>query len=269
MIGHIITYNGKYNSLNLCVGKTYEFVGEIIDNIQGFGFYTNPDDLLKNHDFKKDKSKIFKIEVIGTIKNFGLISYTDKFSIISEISITPYNYQKFFKDYVFYDDLKIKKIKSENKTYEYDDKDNLIFVRKCGNVDSTYEYNENGDLIHYKSSGNYEEWYEYDNNHNLIHYKDSVVSEEFYTYDEKNNMIHSIILPNKLETWNTFDDNNNLILQKDSLGVEKYGQYVINGNILNYKINNGYEFSRTYDEDGNLLSHDENNEKYKFKNIIL
>lgn len=266
MKGYIITYNGKYKSLNLVVGKTYEFVGEIIDNVQGFDFFKKPDDLLINHKFKKDKTRIFQIDVIGTIKDFGIKSATNKFTVVKEIKSSEI--KKFFKDYVFDDDLKIKKQKSENKTFEYDESGNLIFIKKCGDIDSSYEYNENGDLIHYKSSDKYEEWYEYDNNHNLIHFKDSYVTEEWYEYDDKNNMIHSKISPNTVETWNTFDEKNNLILQKDSLGLEKYGQYDTKGYIVNYKTTNGYEFSREYDDDGNLVSHNENKNKFNYKIII-
>jgi YD repeat-containing protein len=266
MKGYIITYNGKYNSLNLVVGKTYEFVGEIIDNIQGFGYYEKPDDLLISHEYKKDKTVIFEIEILGIVKNFGITSSTNKFTVVKEIN--PIEYNNIFKDYIFDGKFNITVHKSEHKIYEYDENDNLIFIKKCGDIVSTYEYNENGDLIHYKGFGKYEQWYEYDDNHNLTHFKDSYVTEEWYEYDEKNNMIHSKISPNTVETWNTFDDNNNLILQKDSLGVEKYGQYDTKGNIVNYKTTNGYEFSRTYDEDGNLLSHEENKEKFNFKNII-
>ena len=266
MKGYIITYNGKYNFLNLVVGKTYEFIGEIIDNIQGFGFYKNPDDLLINHAFKKDKTIIFEIEVIGDVKNYGVKSSTNKFTVLKQIDTTEI--KKFFNDYVFDKDLKLKKQKSDHKTFEYNDNGDLIFVKKCGDIESIYEYNESGDLIYYKGSGKYEEWYEYDNNHNLTHFKDSYVTEEWYEYDEKNNMIHSKISPNTVETWNTFDEKNNLILQKDSLGLEKYGQYDTKGNILNYKTTNGYEFNHTYDEDGNLLSHEENKEKFNYKIII-
>ena len=266
MKGYIATYNGKYNSLNLVVGKTYEFVGEIIDNIQGFGYCENPDDLLINHEYKKDKTKIFEIEVTGTIKNFGVSSSTNKFTVVKEINPTEYN--NIFKDYIFDGKLNITVHKSGHKTYDYDDKGNLIFILECGDDYSTYEYDENGNLIHYKGPGKYEEWYEYDNNHNMIHFKDSIVSEEFYTYDEKGNMTYCKTLPSKVETWNTFDEKNNLLLQKDSLGLEKYGQYDAKGNIVNYKTTNGYEFSREYDEDGNLLSHDENKQKFNYKIII-
>lgn len=264
MKGYVFAYNGKYNFLNLQVGKTYEMVGVSKDSSMVFQFYADPDIIFLPGSYVRGKTKIFKIKPLGDVKKSYVTTYTNKFSVLEEVKPTDYN--KIFKNYVFDDEYNLIEDKSENKTFEFTD-GRLCIVKISGNTDSTQYYNEKGCLTHYDGI-NYQEWYEYDEKNRLVHFKDSIVSEEFYQYDENDKLIHVKTLPSNNEYTHTYDDRGNLILQKDSLGHETYAQYDSNNNLINYKTINGDEFSRKYDKDNNLIDHEEKNPSECFKIII-
>lgn len=265
MIGYIITYNGIYKSLKLTPNKIYEYEGDH-ENGDIYSVFLLPDDLFYHLEYKKNKTCIFEIDILNVIRDKEYYVLTDKIKVLREIPKEEYN--SLFNDFVFDDKGKIIEKKSENKIYEYNDKQNLICTKIDDKIDTLYEYDEDSKLIHFKGD-TYEEWYDYNNNGDMIHMKDSIVSEEFYTYDFKNRLIHVNSLPGKIETWFTYDDNDNLILEKNSLGIEKYGQYDKNNNIINFKTNKGYEFNRQYDNDNNLIIHEDNTYKGNYKNNVI
>ncbi len=84
--------------------------------------------------------------------------------------------------------MSIKEIK------EYDENNNIIYLKSPDGFELWQEYNENKNLIHYKCIDEYEilyeYWREYDENNNLIYYKTSDGSEHWYKYDINNKRIY-------------------------------------------------------------------------------
>jgi YD repeat-containing protein len=192
------SYNGKCQSLNYEVGKTYTYKGKIEMCSKGFHFCNDFDSLLEYYPMKKEL-KIFEIEVLGKVISEDNKSVTNSLKVIKEIPLS--------------------KFKEGLKFSKFDKKNNVIHSKDSNGIEYWNEYDKKNNLIHYKSSNGYEYWKEYDKNNNLIHSKDSKGIEYWKEYDKKGNLIYSKD-SSGFEEWNEYDKKNNLIHYKNSKGYE-------------------------------------------------
>jgi YD repeat-containing protein len=215
------SYNGKCQSFNYEVGKTYTYNGKLVICSKGFHFCNDLDSLLEYYPMKKEL-KIFEIEVLGKVISIGNNSVTDKLKVIREIPLSEF--------------------KKGLKNYEFDKKNNLIYFKNSNGIEEWNEYDKNDNLIHCKYSNGKEYWKEYDKNDNLIHYKDSNGIESWNEYDNKNNLIHYKDSKG-YEYWNEYDKNDNIIHHKDSDGFEEWYKYDKKNDLIHCKDSRGFEWS--------------------------
>ncbi len=84
---------------------------------------------------------------------------------------------------------------SNKEIKEYDDRENLVYIKYPNGNEYWWEYDENNNLIYSKKNidlGFWEEfeyWREYDENNNEIHYRDSERIEYWYKWNKNKKII--------------------------------------------------------------------------------
>jgi YD repeat-containing protein len=143
MIAYKATNNFKCRNQEYKVGKTYTSDRmELCEH--GFHFCQKMDDVLNYYE-PSPGFILLEIQILGKIETNHDKSVTDKLKVLRVIPFEGYT----------------DSMKSRFHTYEYDERDNLIFMTYPSDANWTYEYDERNNLISMTYPGGAKYTYEY------------------------------------------------------------------------------------------------------------